>query len=334
MVAAGTAGQLKRGGPRPVPEWAAHGERNLGRVRRRTVMAGGLAGLLALLGACSDGPQAEYSPELSAAAAGASRVYRVGIHPLHNPQRLLEIYGPILDAISVALPDADLQLEASRNYEEFEKKLYGGQFDFALPNPYQTVLAQRRGYRVVAKMADDREFRGLILVRRDSEIRSVHDLKGQAVAYPAATALAATLLPQQYLQAQGLDVQHDISNVYVGSQESAILNVLRGHVAAAGTWTVPWRAFQVEQPAQAAQLEVRWQTAPLVNNSWVARADLPPELVQRFVQQLSGLHQREEGRQLLARVPVSAFEPASDASYRPVQAFLDQFDRQVRPIEH
>lgn len=297
----------------------------------RVLVACALAGLLA---ACSEHSQAEYSPELSVAASGAARVYRVGIHPLHNPQRLMEVYGPILDVVSAAMPEVDLQLEASRNYEEFEKKLYGGQFDLALPNPYQTILAQRQGYRVIAKMADDREFRGLILVRRDSDILRVSDLKGKAVAYPAPTALAATLLPQHYLHAQGLDVQHDISNVYVGSQESAILNVLRGHVAAAATWPVPWRAFQVEQPELAAQLEVRWQTAPLVNNSWMARTDLPPELVQRFVQQLSGLHRREDGRQLLARVPVSAFEPASDASYRPVRVFLDDFARNVRPIEH
>lgn len=293
-----------------------------------------LAGLLVLLAACGKAPQADYEPQLSAPASGAARVYRVGIHPLHNPQRLMEVYGPIVEAVNRAIPEHDIQLEASRNYEEFEKKLYGGQFDFALPNPYQTVLALRRGYRVVAKMADDRDFRGLILVRRDSGIHSVLDLKGKSVAYPAPTALAATLLPQQYLQAHGLDVNHDITNVYVGSQESAILNVQRGHVAAAATWPLPWKTFVAEQPELAAQLEVKWQTEPLVNNAWVARADLPPELVQRFTRSLVGLKDSDAGRQLLSRVPVSAFEPASNASYGAVQVFLSSFARQVRPIEH
>lgn len=293
-----------------------------------------LVGLLLLVAGCGKAPQADYEPQLSAPASGAARVYRVGIHPLHNPQRLMEVYAPIVEAVNHAIPEYDIQLEASRNYEEFEKKLYSGQFDFALPNPYQTVLSLRRGYRVVAKMADDREFRGLILVRRDSGIRSLSDLRGQSVAYPASTALAATLLPQQYLHAHGLDVNHDITNVYVGSQESAILNVLRGHVAAAATWPLPWKTFVAEQPELAAQLEVRWQTEPLVNNAWVARADLPPEFVQRFTRALIGLQDSEAGRQLLSRVPVSAFEPASDESYRVVQSFLDRFARQVRPIEH
>lgn len=292
----------------------------------------GLLGLL-LLAACGKAPGDDYAPELSAPASGASRVYRVGIHPLHNPQRLMEVYGPIVEAVNATLPEVDIQLEASRNYEEFEKKLYDGQFDFAMPNPYQTLLALRQGYRVIAKMADDQDFRGLILVRKDSAIREVRDLRGKSVAYPAPTALAGTLMPQLYLQTHGLDVNQDVGSLYVGSQESAILNVLRGHVAAAATWTLPWRTFQAEQPEQAGQLDVRWETAPLVNNSWVARQDLPPALVQRFVQGLTGLKDSDRGRQMLSRVPVSAFEPANNATYRPVQVFLDRFSQQVRPIE-
>lgn len=302
------------------------------RGRRAWLVGGGCLAAL-LLAACGQGAQADYTPELSPPPAQAARVYRVGIHPLHNPRRLLELYGPVVEAINATMPDVDLQLEASRNYEEFEKKLYSGQFDFAMPNPYQTVRALGRGYRVIAKMADDQEFRGLILVRRDGGIDTVRDLKGKAVAYPAATALAATLLPQQYLQAHGLDVKSDIQNLYVGSQESSILNVLRGHVAAAATWPPPWKAFVAEHPELAAQLEVKWQTAPLVNNSWMARRDLPPELVQRFTRALIALKDTDAGRRLLARLPVSAMEPASDATYQPVQAFLRDFARRVRPIE-
>lgn len=294
-----------------------------------------LLGVLALLlGACGKAPEAAYEPVLGTPDPATTRVYRVGIHPLHNPQRLVEVYGPIVEALNAAIPDADLQLEASRNYEEFERKLYGGEFDFAMPNPYQTVLAMRRGYRVVAKMADDQDFRGLILVRKDGGIRTVQDLKGKSVAYPAATALAATMLPQYHLQRLGLQVNTDVNNLYVGSQESSILNLVRGHVAAAATWPLPWKSFQAEHPVQAAQLEVRWETATLVNNSWVARKDLPPELVQHFVRQLTGLKDTEEGRRMLARLPVTAFELATDETYRPVQVFLADFSRQVRMIEH
>ncbi len=189
-----------------------------------------------------------YQPIFGDQAHLVAKEYLVGIHPLHNPKRLFEVYGPIIDRINLAMPDVILKLEASRNYEEFDKKLYSGHFDLAMPNPYQTIRALAHGYRVFGKMGDDDDFRGIILVRKDSGIQKVTDLKGKVVAYPAATALAATMMPQQYLQNHGLNINTDIENRYVGSQESSIMNVLLGHVAAAATWPVPWKIFVAEHP--------------------------------------------------------------------------------------
>lgn len=289
-------------------------------------------GLCALMLAACGPAENGYQPEFAVLEHDAAQEYVVGIHPLHNPQRLIELYGPIVEYIDRNMPEVHLRLEASRNYEDFDRKLDAGHFHFAMPNPYQTVRSLRHGYRVFGKMADDDEFRGIILVRRDSGIRAVTDLRGKAVAYPAATALAATMLPQYYLHTHGLDVNRDIDNRYVGSQESSILNVLRGDVAAAATWPIPWKAFQREHPQEAAQLEVKWQTNSLLNNGWVVRHDVPQPVQQRFAELLLGLHGSAEGRAMLAQLPVSRFEPASDASYAPVRDFLEEFSAAVRPV--
>ncbi len=274
-----------------------------------------------------------YEPVFSAKSKSKASKYIIGIHPLHNPKRLFEVYGPIVDFLNANMPEADFTLEASRNYEEFDKKLYSGHFDFAMPNPYQTVNSLKHGYRVFGKMADDGDFRGIILVRRDSGINTVADLKGKAVSYPAPTALAATMMPQYYLQTHGIDINHDIENRYVGSQESSIINVLRGHVAAGATWPVPWKTFTKENPQLAAQLEVKWQTEPLQNNGWVVRKELPTEVVGKFAGLLFSLDQHDAGREMLARIPVTRFEPANDDSYGPVQAFIATFIKTVRPLE-
>lgn len=278
-------------------------------------------------------PEEIYEPGFSRQSKSKVPRYVVGIHPLHNPKRLFEVYGPIVDFINANMPEAAFTLEASRNYEEFEKKLYAGHFDFAMPNPYQTIKSLKHGYRVFGKMADDEDFRGIILVRRDSGINSVADLKGKAVSYPAPTALAATMMPQYYLQTHGLDINHDIENRYVGSQESSIYNVLRGDVAAGATWPVPWKAFCKENPQLADQLEVKWQTESLLNNGWVVRKDLPTEVVDKFATLLFNLGQHQPGRDILAHIPISHFEQANDVTYDPVQAFIATFSKTVRPLE-
>jgi phosphonate transport system substrate-binding protein len=104
---------------------------------------------------------------------------------------------------------------------------------------------------------------------------------------------------------------------------------LRSSVAGA-TWPPPWLAFQKRNPSEAAELEVRWETAPLVNNGLVARNDVPEALVARVAELLFAMHTDDEGRRLLAELPLSRFEPASEASYAPVKAFLEAYAREIR----
>ena len=288
--------------------------------------------LLALV-ACSDQDNMAYQPGFATKSRDQSKEYVVGVHPLHNPRRLMESYGPILKYINIRIPEARFRLEPASSYDEFDKKLFSGYYDLAMPNPYQTVRSIRHGYHVFAKMGDDEEFRGIILVRKDSGIHVIADLKGKAVAYPARTALAATMLPQYYLYMHGLDINFDIENRYVGSQESSILNVLRGHAAAAATWPLPWKVFSVENPEMANQLEVKWQTVSLINNGWVARSDVPEPIVTKFKAQLLNLNQTDEGKRILARLPVSKFETATNDTYLPVIEFLETFSINVREIE-
>lgn len=257
-------------------------------------------------------------------------IYRFGIHPLHNPTRLHEIFGPLMAYLNHHIPEASFRMEASRNYAAYDEKLFGGQFHFSLPNPYQTITALDKGYRVFGKMGDDQNFRGIILVRKDSGIRRVTDLKGLAVSYPAPTALAATMMPQYFLHTHGLDVTKDLENRYVGSQESSIMSVFLGHSTAGATWPPPWQAMVRERPELAEQLEVKWQTEPLPNNGLVVRRDIPQALVDKVAGLLFELHTREEGQTILARMGLSRFESADDATYQPVRDFLKTFETEIR----
>ncbi len=292
---------------------------------------GGLVALLILTG-CGKQAETSYEPEFAPRVV-TGKQFVVGILPQHNVQRLMELNVGLMEQINAAIPEARFEMQASRSFEEFEKKLFAGQFDFAMLNPYQTVLSLKHGYRVFAKMGDDEVFHGIVLVRKDSGIQKVTDLKGKRVAYPAVTALAAGLMPQYYFHTNGIDVNRDVENVYVGSQESAIMNVVLGHTAAGATWPPPWKRFNAEHPDLASQLEVRWETPPLLNNGWVVRKDVDAEIAAKFGAVLIDLDKSEQGRKAIAPLLVSRFEPATDATYNPVRQFLKQFSTTVRTVE-
>ncbi len=293
-----------------------------------------ITGLLAGLAvACSWTGQGEGGPRYTRDPVDPRTEYVFAVHPLHNPVRLFDVYGPIIDRIRAECPDLRIRLEASKDYRTFEGKLAARKVHFALPNPYQTLLSQASGYRIFGKMGDDQHFRGIILVRRDSGIDSIRDLKGKAISYPAPTALAATLMPQYYLQTHGLEVVRDTRSVYVGTQESVIMNVYLKLTDAGATWPVPWLRFVQEHPREAAMLTVKWRTGTLPNNGLVVRDDVPEDVARRVERALFSLHRDPEGRRLLARIPLSRFEPATADTYAPVQAFMKRFTAQVHPLD-
>lgn len=288
----------------------------------------------ALLPGCRPAPESEpYRPAFVAAPPEGAQTLIFGVHPMHSPHRLSQIYQPLVDLLNQRHPELRVRLEASQDYADFESKLSRRHFAFALPNPYQTVMSRQHGYRVFAKMGDDDKFRGIILLRKDSRVREPRDLVGKRVSFPAPTALVATVLPQWFLHQAGLDVLRDLDNRYVGSQESSIMNVYLGKTAAGATWPAPWQTFQRERPDIAAQLVVKWQTPPLVNYGLVVRDDIPAELVGRVQAVLLELERSEEGRAILAPMDVSRFEPADDRRYQAVADFIQRFEREVRPIK-
>lgn len=275
-----------------------------------------------------------YEPQFGDKSLNHDRLFTIGVHPLHNPQRLHEVFGPLADLLTSEIDGVFFEIEASRNYAAFDEKLYAGKFEFALPNPYQTILSLKHGYTVFGKMGDDENFRGIILVRKDSNIKNIIDLKGGTVCYPAPTALAATMMPQYYLSENGLDINIDIRNNYVGSQESSIMNVYLGNSIAGATWPPPWMALSKERPELLEELEVKWQTEPLPNNGFVVRKDVNPDIVDKVSEILFSLHKTEKGKRILERMELSRFESAIDATYDPVNNFLVKFNAEVRSIEY
>lgn len=262
----------------------------------------------------------------------ATDTYTLAIHPLYNPTKLFQAYHPLIDYLNAHLDGGRLELQASRDYTAFEEKYAKREPAFLLPNPWQTLQAIERGYRVIAIAGDPKDFRGLFLVRKDRELRSIRDLKGGVVAYPAPTALAACILLQDLLLRNGVNPVADVESRFVGSQESSIMTVYLGTALAGGTWPPPWREFQRDHPAEAKNLRIGWETESLVNNSVMVRDDVPPTLANEIQALLVGLDSSEAGREILAGMETERFLKGDNASYAPVRVFLDRFESQVRRI--
>lgn len=291
-----------------------------------------LAFALLLMG-CSQ-EQKEAGPRLGQKPpAPNGAIYRIAVHPLHNPVKLLQTYQPLVEELNARLLEARLDLEASRDYGTFEKKYLARQPEFLLPNPWQTLQAMKVGYNVIAMAGEPGDFRGLLVARKGSGLKHPQDLKGKSVSYPSRTALAACIMPQYFLHENGINVNTDIENRYVGSQESSLMNVYLKQVALSATWPPPWRAFQKDHSQEAAELEVLWETSSLVNNSVMSRDDVPPPIVEQVRVLLIGMAETTKGRSILAGMETARFLPASNKDYDVVRRYIVRFESEVRSVE-
>lgn len=278
----------------------------------------------------SDPVGPRYGP---APATGAKHVYSFAVHPLYNPAKLLQAYQPLIDHLNREMPGTRFELEASRDYAHFEEKIRARVPEFLLPNPWQTTIAMDLGYQVIAMAGEPADFRGIFIARKDSPLRVPADLKGKAVSYPSRTALAACIMPQYFLHLQGVKVLQDIDNRYVGSQESSIMNAYLGKTAVGATWPPPWRAFQKEHPREAGELKIIWETEYFVNNSVMARHDVPEAVRERVRTLLLGLPDAPAGMKILAGMETARFLPARDGDYDCVRRYIADFEKKVRPVE-
>ena len=257
------------------------------------------------------------------------KIYKVGIHPYLNSKKMFVSYRPILDYLESRLENVEFVLETSKDYRAYDKKLYARTFAFSLPNPFQTYNSLEHGYRVIAKMKPDSVFRGIFVARKDRKLKSVTELRGKAVSFPAPTALAATMMPLYYLYEKGLDVNHEIEKRFVGSQYSSILNAYSGDTVVGATWPPPWEAWSKENPNKAAKMEVVWQTKPLINNGFVVRDDIDNTLAQKVVELLTKLDQHNAGKEMLKSAGFEGFEEANNSHYRVVKEFVDRYKQAI-----
>ncbi|MBA6251097.1 MULTISPECIES: phosphate/phosphite/phosphonate ABC transporter substrate-binding protein [unclassified Colwellia] len=261
-------------------------------------------------------------------------IYRLAIHPLHNPQKLFEAYQPLVDYLNSELQYIKIELEASRDYRTFEKKFRARQPELLLPNPWQTLQAMDSGYHVIGMAGDADDFKGIFIVRKDNDIIEPLQLEGKRVSYPAPTALAAAIMPQYFLYTHGIDINQHTENVYVGSQESSIMNVYLSNVTVGATWPPSWRSFKKDNPEQAKQLKVVWQTPSLINNSVMIRDDVPDKISKQIQSLLINLGDSEHGQVILTGMETARITSANDEDYDVVRTYIKNFEDKVRPVEN
>lgn len=204
-----------------------------------------------------------------------------------------------------ATHDFDFDYVLYSNYESQVAAHFAGAFDVAWNSPLAWVQAERiaarcgRTAQAFAMRDTDRDLTSVVLVRADSGITSVADLKGRTVAVGAPDSPQATLIPLLHLLESGLKPGEDFTiqrhdllvgkhGDHIGGERDAVRSLLAGTADAACVIDGNHLAFTAEGTIPAGSVTAIAQTAPYDHCVFTALDGVDAARLERFNALLMG----------------------------------------------
>lgn len=233
-----------------------------------------------------------------------------GVVPQQSASQLARVWAPLLQQVGERA-GVEVRFVTARDIPTFEDCLGRGAYDAAYMNPFHYIVFQKRsGYRAIAH-EKDAMLRGLLVARKDDQIRGLEDLGGASIAFPSPAALGASVLPQAELARRGIDFKP----VYVKSHDSVYRGVADGLFPAGGGVA---RTFATIPADVRDRLTVFYETAAYTPHAIA----LGPEVDRRMEEQLLDalLAVGESAPDLVAALGMTGFQAASDSDWDDIRA--------------
>lgn len=255
----------------------------------------------------------------AAGAAGERAEVGFAVVPQFGPEILFETWGPVLQQVG-ARAGVKIRLETYRSIPEFERNLIRGAPDLAYVNPYHVLSASRAQGYVPFLRDESRALKGILVVRADSTARSVRDLDGKDIAFPAPNAFAASLYMRALLtEKEGIRFRPR----YVSTHANMYRHVILGLVAAGGGIE---QTLEFEPPELRRELRILYTTPPTLSHPIVAHPRIPAELIARIALAFEALASHPEHVKLLERIQFTQPKATDLREYLPLQKLhLDRY---------
>jgi ABC-type phosphate/phosphonate transport system substrate-binding protein len=225
------------------------------------------------------------------------------------------------------------------NYELLVDALLAGHVHVAWNSPLAWVDAQRRTggtCRAVAMRDTDRDRVTHLIVRRDSGIESVADLRGKTVATGAKDSPQATLLPLHLLHQAGLEAGRDFTlrrfdlmvgkhGDHIGGELEALRSLQAGESAAAAVLDLNWERWATDGTASPQELRVLATTHPFDHCNFTVRADFPQADLDRWLAALFAMtYDNPAHREMMDLEGLRAWLPGRVSGYTDLTAATEE----------
>jgi len=259
-----------------------------------------------------------------ASAARANDAYTVQVVPQYTPEHTFETWRPVLDRIEQRT-GIRLELQIKSSIPQFEAAFEAGEPDVAYMNPYHVIMAHRtQGYVPIIRDGLKR-LTGILVVPADAPFKSVADLDGRKIAFPAPNAFGASLYMRALLAKQGVHFMPE----YVKTHSNVYRHVMLGRSSAGGGVQ---RTLDAEPEGVKARLRVLYSTPPATPHPVVVHPRVPETVRTAIQKAFLDMARVKEDEALLKAIALSAAVSATLEDYANLDELnLQQFVERATP---
>lgn len=239
----------------------------------------------------------------------------LGLFPYVSRGQLMEFHTPLKLYLETQLR-RPVDLVTAPDFAEFMGRTQKGEYDLILTAPHLGRLAETRdGYARVVMTGH--EVQGVFLVRRDSGMRGLADLKGKTVmiAQPISVVYQMAV---DHLQRNGLVPGRDVTLINTRTHNNALYAPARREADASVTGILLW--VNADEGVRAELAEIgRTQAVP--GFMVMANGSLAPALVKRVQRLLLDFEQTPEGRAYFKATDLKSFGKIDDKTMKSLDPY-------------
>ncbi len=192
-----------------------------------------------------------------------------------------------------------------------------------LPPMAYVYAHERNGDQVILNVVRDGKpyYRGEIVVKTDSGIETIGQLKGKRVAFTDQTSASGHYYPAALLKEAGIDPETDLEVSFSGSHDAAVISLVKDGVDAACCYDdARSKLVDAGFPDILTTTRVLAYTPEIPADNVSVIKNLDPMLTKKISAGLQVLATREQGRKVLMDLyEVEGLLPAQDSDYDPVR---------------
>lgn len=247
----------------------------------------------------------------------------MGFVPLVDGDKLIESVEPLSEMLTEEM-GVNVEAFTATNYVGVVEGLGSGQIDFGIIPPFAYVLANKESdAEVILTSVDDDGSIGYhseILVRKDSGIDSIEDLRGKTVAFVDPSSTSGYLFPGAYLIENGIDLEEDIDYTYSGGHDKSLQLLLNGDVDAIATFSSIGIRYREEFPTAEEELKSIGQTELIPGISVTVSSSMDEETKEKLTKTLENLGENKEAKALMTDLfNIEGFQRATAEDYEVIK---------------